>query len=280
MIAECPACRLRYDVTGRPPGTQARCRCGRVFGLPDPPSGAAGLACPQCGAPSSPTCARCQHCGSTLATVRCPRCFGLLFQGAKHCAHCGAPAQAPARATSPEGAAAPLSCPRCGRSLVAHLTGDTLIDQCDGCGGLWIDQSAFDALLARREQEAGAAGALSNPRAGPAAVNVAAGVVYVKCPECQRVMSRRNFARRSGVIIDVCHAHGIWFDRDELPKVLDFVRGGGLEAARRQEVAELQDQLRDTRDAQARARDAGGTLFAPTDPGDFTLAGVLFRLFR
>jgi Zn-finger nucleic acid-binding protein len=250
-----------------------------VFRLPDPPSGAAGLACPHCGAPCSPARVQCEHCGSTLATVRCPRCFGLLFQGAKHCAHCGAPAQVPARAAD-AGETEPLACPRCSRPLVAHLTGDTLIDQCDGCGGLWIDQAAFDSLLARREQESAAAGALGSPRSGPTAVNVAAGVVYLKCPECRQVMSRRNFARRSGVIVDVCHAHGLWFDRDELPKVLDFVRGGGLAEARRQEVAELEDQLRNARDAQARIKDASGPLFAPGEPHDFKLADFVFRLFR
>ena len=34
MIVECPGCHSRYDVTGRPPGTRARCRCGSVFLLP------------------------------------------------------------------------------------------------------------------------------------------------------------------------------------------------------------------------------------------------------
>ena len=44
MIVECSGCHLRYDVTGRPPGTQARCRCGTVFVLPPPPAEAQAMA--------------------------------------------------------------------------------------------------------------------------------------------------------------------------------------------------------------------------------------------
>jgi Zn-finger nucleic acid-binding protein len=42
-------------------------------------------------------------------------------------------------------------------------------------------------------------------------------------------MTPMNFGRRSGVIIDVCRAHGTWFDRGELDAVLDFVGSGGIE---------------------------------------------------
>ena len=37
-------------------------------------------------------------------------------------------------------------------------------------------------------------------------------------------MRRINFGRRSGVIVDVCNAHGTWFDPGELAAVLRFVR--------------------------------------------------------
>jgi hypothetical protein len=42
-------------------------------------------------------------------------------------------------------------------------------------------------------------------------------------------MPRKNWGQRSGVIVDVCSAHGIWFDADELAGVLRWVRDGGLE---------------------------------------------------
>ena len=52
---------------------------------------------------------------------------------------------------------------------------------------------------------------------------------YVKCPACQKIMNRVNFGRTSGVIVDVCKPHGVWFERDELRRVLAFTANGGLE---------------------------------------------------
>jgi hypothetical protein len=41
-------------------------------------------------------------------------------------------------------------------------------------------------------------------------------------------MNRKNFARLSGVVIDVCRPHGAWFDRGELGAIRAFLREGGL----------------------------------------------------
>jgi Zn-finger nucleic acid-binding protein len=57
-------------------------------------------------------------------------------------------------------------------------------------------------------------------------------------------MNRVNYARRSGVVLDVCRAHGIWFDRDELRRVLAFIAGGGLDRARQLELEELKEAKR------------------------------------
>ena len=36
-----------------------------------------------------------------------------------------------------------------------------------------------------------------------------------------------NFAKRSGVVIDVCREHGVWFEADELCQVVRFIGAGG-----------------------------------------------------
>jgi Zn-finger nucleic acid-binding protein len=63
-------------------------------------------------------------------------------------------------------------------------------------------------------------------------------------------MNRNNFARVSGVIIDICKQHGIWFDAEELPKIIEFVRKGGLSRAREKEKLQLKDDMRRLRDEQ------------------------------
>jgi hypothetical protein len=41
-------------------------------------------------------------------------------------------------------------------------------------------------------------------------------------------MNRRQYARGSGIIIDVCRKQGMWFDAEELAAVLDWISRGGL----------------------------------------------------
>ena len=52
-------------------------------------------------------------------------------------------------------------------------------------------------------------------------------------------MNRMNFAHCSGVIVDVCKPHGTFFDRDELRRIVEFIRSGGLDKARALELANL-----------------------------------------
>jgi Zn-finger nucleic acid-binding protein len=60
-------------------------------------------------------------------------------------------------------------------------------------------------------------------------------------------MNRRNYGSTSGVIIDLCREHGIWFDADELARILTWVRAGGAEKSRREKsaaAAEAEAELR------------------------------------
>jgi Zn-finger nucleic acid-binding protein len=66
----------------------------------------------------------------------------------------------------------------------------------------------------------------------PLAVALETKVVDLTCPKCQSPMLRTNFAKCSGVVIDVCRKHGIWFDANELQAVALFVREGGMERSR------------------------------------------------
>ena len=57
-------------------------------------------------------------------------------------------------------------------------------------------------------------------------------------------MNRVNFARSSGVILDICKADGVWFDREELRRVVEFVRAGGLEISRERDRKEWETAKR------------------------------------
>ena len=63
-------------------------------------------------------------------------------------------------------------------------------------------------------------------------------VRYVSCPLCHNPMNRLNFGRVSGVIVDVCKAHGTWFDGGELTRIVAFASAGGLQKTRAREAAD------------------------------------------
>jgi Zn-finger nucleic acid-binding protein len=56
---------------------------------------------------------------------------------------------------------------------------------------------------------------------------------YRKCPSCGEPMLRRNFHESSGVVVDVCAAHGIWLDRGELASLIEFAATGAMAEADR-----------------------------------------------
>jgi Zn-finger nucleic acid-binding protein len=57
-------------------------------------------------------------------------------------------------------------------------------------------------------------------------------------------MNRVNFGKRSGIVLDSCASHGTWFDADELRRVVEFVRDGGLDRARAHERQQLEEERR------------------------------------
>jgi Zn-finger nucleic acid-binding protein len=119
------------------------------------------------------------------------------------------------------------------------LIGATSLRQCAKCDGLWVDVRSFEKICADHEEQSAVLGAASATAPG---ANKTDKVRYVPCPECSQLMNRINFARCSGVVVDVCKKHGTWFDRDELSSIVEFIRGGGLNAARAKERIELAEE--------------------------------------
>ena len=160
-----------------------------------------------------------------------------MFIGSKHCQRCGAAAAVPEiKGTETR------KCPRCRSEMSFLKIGSTALRECEQCLGLWLDVTSFEKLCADREQQSVVLGTASP--APTHAVRETSKVHYVPCPECSQLMNRINFARCSGVIVDICKGHGTWFDRDELSRIVEFIHAGGLEASREREKAELKEERR------------------------------------
>lgn len=52
-------------------------------------------------------------------------------------------------------------------------------------------------------------------------------VKYIKCPTCNILMNRVNFAHHSGVVIDQCKQHGVWLDSGEIIHLQEWKKAGG-----------------------------------------------------
>lgn len=240
---------------------------------PPPSVQVASLDCPSCGGHLREGVRACPFCGCTVATARCPSCTAWNLASAHHCNTCG---KALGQDALSEEARSNLRCPRCRGTLMSRRYADLEVNECDQCGGLLIEPSMLDRIVQARDATTGLHLALPKR-----AFKREATVSYVPCPVCAQIMNRQVFGRISGVIVDVCRHHGVWFDAGELAEVLQFVSRGGLERARQREAQEMRETARSARSDALRASmgkeiTQAGALAGQGPGGPTGLSGVDF----
>jgi len=124
-----------------------------------------------------------------------------------------------------------MKCPTCDLPLEPDTVGGQSFERCGRCGGEYFAHRALQDLLTAHAAPPGARGAdycRPSPFADP--------VRYRKCPSCGETMLRQNFRESSGVVVDVCAAHGIWLDQGELASLIEFATTGAMAEAERHSV--------------------------------------------
>jgi len=230
-LVACSNCHTQYDVTD----VQAKtipCRCGEeIENAPLRAHDAAIARCGSCGAGLQGDPEFCQYCGSEIVqepgehSLICPECYARCANDSRFCTACGVGFQPePVRIDGHE-----LLCPVCSSLMPPRQLGGIAVNECLSCHGLWAPGESFDLLVSRaiemRQQASPAELHALKPRvtgSNPARQ----GVQYRNCPECDRYMARRNYRKRSGVIIDRCSEHGTWLDADELEQIAGFILSG------------------------------------------------------
>lgn len=132
--------------------------------------------------------------------------------------------------------AAVADCPRCEKKLLRPATaGNAQILRCYECAGAWVPhRSAADLKDSFPEVGNLSPEKLEYLRHAAAELNLKDGVRYLACPICKDRMSRRQFALGSGIVVDRCIAHGVWFDAGELELAAAYFEvGGPVDAAKR-----------------------------------------------
>ena len=242
FLVSCPECHRQFDATERRVGSAFPCSCGATVTVPPPAAhDAAVVRCSSCGAPREEANGGCRFCGAEFTLherdldTLCPGCMARVSGRARFCHFCGTPvlgAQAAAAESS-------YRCPVCPgeRPLASRRLGAAQVAffDCSSCGGVWLEKEIFEVLADRARAGSlpegfggGAPGLESQAAETPvAATSAATALRYRPCVICGALMNRRNYGRKSGVIVDVCARHGLWFDLHEIDRLLRWIHQGG-----------------------------------------------------
>lgn len=234
-LVACKSCHAQYDVSAVEEPVLA-CRCGQAVRNEALPGQDARIQrCGACGAILADGAETCEYCQAAVVrdarslSLICPECYARNTETARFCTGCGV---AFLPEPLPEEQEDPPHCPTCEgqEPMAVRGVGGVWVRECSKCNGLWVPGERLDALIARavdaaRERAATGAAPAARPR------RVAVHFAYRSCPHCGHRMQRKNFGKRSGVIVDWCGAHGTWLDKDELEQIASFIAGGGLREA-------------------------------------------------
>ena len=294
-LVACSNCHTQYDVTD----VQAKtipCRCGEeIENAPLQAKDAVIARCGSCGAGVQGDPGNCQYCGSEIVqeldehSLICPECYARSANGSRFCTACGVGFQPePVKIDGHE-----LPCPACSSLMPPRQVGGVAVNECLSCHGLWAPGESFDLLVSRaleaRQQASPAELHALKPRvtgSNPARQ----GVQYRNCPECERHMARRNYRKKSGIIIDRCTEHGVWLDADELEQIAGFILSGAAgeriqpesatERTKKVASAEAFARLEGERASRPFSQTSGFSSFSNERSAIESIANLLFRILK
>jgi len=121
----------------------------------------------------------------------------------------------------------PYSCPRCGGRMQIGRAPDAVLHACGRCGGIWIDNAATRRVVeGKLSEDAQRLARAVDVHPAPTIQSDAYRQEATqdrgrpRCPVCGDALVQvlTDEARHgiAGVQLDVCPAHGTWFDRREL----------------------------------------------------------------
>jgi len=162
----------------------------------------------------------------------CPGC-GNEVQNPQKCPVCGA-GRAPKASNLKKLSKGRGKCPRCNVFLAEQDWEGVVTYSCPTCRGTFFAERGLEDVLNKLRATCDPMDVQSVmkefkdrfTRKLPEAIR------YKKCPVCDTVMTRRNYATVSGVIVDFCGDHGTWVDEAQFAALAEFIsRGGDILAA-------------------------------------------------
>lgn len=175
------------------------------------------LQCPHCGAPLPPEAENrtfvCEFCKVAVAPVPAAVSNSTQPSNSKR--------KPPIK---PSSRPSDLKCPRCELALFEGRTSNVLMCGCGACGGLWLDNDGSRRIVSTVDSEVAQLASRAQANATHDVDTVAGGL---PCPVCQSPLKRVRISK-ADLDLDICGAHGTWFDPGELQKVMNASAGHNL----------------------------------------------------
>jgi len=164
--------------------------------------------------------------------IKCHHCKEYFNSKMKQCPFCGS--------NKVENISKDAKCPQCNCLMDQEDYRGAEIDSCPQCNGIWLDTDEFKYLTSERDTYTDN----SIPFRYDKRMDTESRG-YVPCVRCDRLMSKRNFRRISGVVIDICGDHGVWLDAGELEQIRCFIANGGLDESQDKYILENKEKIAD-----------------------------------
>lgn len=106
-----------------------------------------------------------------------------------------------------------MNCPVCNNPMIVLELNQVEIDFCYQCGGIWLDSGELELLLEGSDKKENVISSLSE--------KTEVKEKKIKCPLCRKKMDKIKIDGSETIILDKCiNGEGLWFDKNELQKVL------------------------------------------------------------
>lgn len=115
-------------------------------------------------------------------------------------------------------------CPVCGTETAVLELHGVEIDYCFSCGGIWLDSGELEQLIGNEDKSAEILKSFKD-------VTSTNKEKKRPCPVCGKAMKKVEVTlAENSIILDKCpKEHGIWFDKDELLRIVSTSNAEGNE---------------------------------------------------